>query len=150
TTPTPAALIRKEAMLLAGSAATTIVSRSCASALAQRFDLGPKAHVITNGYDPEELAFVEPYNFGHFAIVYTGAFYPPKRVITPVMTALKRLKETATDGSAEWYFHYFGGGEAHVRDEADRFGVMDRVVLHGTVSRTEALAAVRGASVAVV
>src|SRR4030095_10196906 len=128
TTPTPAALIRKEAMLLAGSAATTIVSRSCASALAQRFDLGPKTHVITNGYDPEELADVEPYNFGHFAIVYTGSFYPPKLVITPSMAALKRLKETTNTYNAEWYFHYYGDGdgEAHVREEANRFGLMDR------------------------
>ena len=142
--------MRKEAKLLAGCAAVTIVSRSCGSAMAQRFDLGPKPHVITNGYDPEELTHVEPYNFGHFAIVYTGTFYPPKRVITPVMAALKRLKEIRNGYNAEWYFHYYGDGEAHVREEADRFGVMDRVVLHGFVSRTEALSAVRGAGVAVV
>ena len=147
----PATLtMRKEAMLLAGCTAVTIVSRSWGSAMAQRFDLGPKLHVITNGYDPEELAEVEPHNFGHFAIVYTGIFYPPKRVITPVMAALKRLKEISNGHNAEWYFHYYGDGEAHVREEADRFGIMDRVVLHGRVSRTEALSAVRGSSVSVV
>jgi len=148
--PVSAALIRQEAMLLARCAAVTIVSRSCGSAMAQRFDLGPKINVITNGYDPEELADVEPYNFCHFAIVYTGSFYPPKRVITPVMAALKRLKETVHGYNAESYFHYYGDGEAHVREEADRFGVMDRVVLHGIVSRTEALSAIRGAGVAAV
>ncbi len=38
----------------------------------------------------------------------------------------------------------------HVREEARRFGVMERVVLHGGVPRAEALSAVRGAGVAVV
>ncbi len=142
--------MRKEAALLAGSVAATIVSRSCGSAMAQRFDLRLKPHVITNGYDPEELADVEPYDFGHFAMVYTGTFYPPKRVITPVMAALEILKETMSGCNDEWYFHYYGDGEMHVREEAERFAIMDRVVLHGIVSRTEALSAIRGAGVAVV
>ena len=147
----PAAItIRKEATLLAACAAVTIVSRSWGLTMARRFDLGLKLHVITNGYDPDERADVKPSNFGHFAIVYAGIFIPPKRVITPVMAALKHLKETTSGQNAEWYFHYYGECEAHVHEEADRFGVMERVVLHGRVSRTEALSAVRGANVAVV
>jgi len=120
--------------------------------MAQYFGLGPKLHVITNGYDPEELRGVRPYDFGHLAIVYTGTFYPPKRVISPVMAALKRLKEIRNGSHTEWYFHYYGDGdgEAHVREEGNRFGVMDRVVLHGMVSWAEALSAVRGAGVALV
>lgn len=141
---------RKEAEVLAGCAAATVVSRSCGSAISQRFAVGPKIHVITNGYDPEKLADIEPSDFGHFAIVYTGNFYPPKRVITPLMAALKRFKETGNGHNIEWYFHYYGDAGAHVREEADRFGVTDRVVLHGRVSQTEALSAVRGASLAVV
>jgi glycosyltransferase involved in cell wall biosynthesis len=66
------------------------------------------------------------------------------------MAALKRLRETTNGHNADWYFHYYGDSEAHVRKEADRYGVMDRVVLHGMVSRTEALSAVRGAAVAIV
>ena len=115
-----------------------------------RFGLGPKLHVITNGYDPEELADIKPYDFGHFAIVYTGGFYPSKRVISPVMAALKRLKETMYGSGGEWYFHYYGAQTGHVREEAERFGVMEQIVLHGSVSRAEALAAVKGAGVAVV
>jgi hypothetical protein len=120
-------------------------------ALDRRFALGAKLHEITNGYDPEGLASVKPHDFGHFAIVYTGVFYPPKRVISPVMAALKRLKEATHDCSdPTWYFHYYGEEEHHVREEARHFGVMDRVVLHGRVPRIEALSAVRGANVAVV
>ena len=50
----------------------------------------------------------------------------------------------------KWHFHYYGGQGNHVREEAERFGVMEQVVLHGNVPRAEALAAVKGAGVAVV
>ena len=125
------------------------MSPTWASALDSRFDLGPRLHVITNGYDPEELANIAPYDFGHSAFVYAGSFFPPVRGISPVMTALKHLRETM-NGSGEWYFHYYGRQENYVRQEAKQFGVMDRVVLHGNVPRVEVLSALRGARAAVV
>jgi glycosyltransferase involved in cell wall biosynthesis len=143
-------IVQEEASLLANSAAVTIVSPSWGSAMDNRFGLGSKLHVVTNGYDPEELAEVEPFNFGHFAIVYTGNFYPPKRIISPVMAALRRLKETPDGQNREWYFHYYGAQGNHVCEEARQFGLMDRVILHGSVPRREALSAVRGAGVAVI
>jgi glycosyltransferase involved in cell wall biosynthesis len=141
--------IREEARLLAGSAAVTIVSHSWALALDRRFGVGVKLHVITNGYDPEELMNVKPHVFDHFAVVYAGIFYPPKRVISPVMAAL-RVFDGIGGKPGEWYFHYYGTHEDHVREEAKRFGLVDRVVVHGRVPRSEALSAVRGAGVAVV
>ena len=144
------AVVQKEAGLLTGCAAVTIVSPSWALAMDKRFNIGPKLHVITNGYDPEELADIKPYDFGHFAIVYTGNFYPPKRVISPVIAVLKRLQETLDSKGDKWYFHYYGGQENHVREEAKRLNMMDRVVLHGRVPRIEALSAVQGADIAIV
>jgi len=138
---------RLEARLLKGSAAITIVSPSWARDLDSQFKVGPKLHVITNGYDEEDLADVKPYDFGHFAIVYAGILYPPERVITPVLAALHRLQ---SDDSAEAYFHYYGDDEARVKDEAARLGILSRVKLHGRVPRAEALSAIKGANVAVV
>jgi glycosyltransferase involved in cell wall biosynthesis len=143
-------IIREEKQLLAGCAAGTVVSPSWAESFDRRFDIGHKLHVVTNGYDPEELATVKPHVFGHFAIVYTGAFYSRMRVITPVMVALKRIKDGTKGNGSEWFFHYYGDGEEHVRYEASKFGVQERVVMHGNVSRAEALSAVRGANVALV
>ena len=138
-----------ESRLIAGSAAVTIVSPSWAKALDHRYDIASKLHVVSNGYDPEDLAGVEPYDFGHFAIVYAGTFYPPKRVISPIMAALKRLMENQ-ENEAEWFFHYYGRQQAHVLNEAARFGVMSKVISHGWVPHAAALAAVRGASLAIV
>jgi glycosyltransferase involved in cell wall biosynthesis len=141
---------RREASLLEGCAAVTIVSPSWAVALDRCFRVGSKIHVVPNGYDSGELAAIKPYDFGHCAVVYAGYFYPPKRIISPFMAALRCLKESLNENSNGWYFHYYGEQENHVREEADRFGVNDRIVLHGRVPRRDALSAVRGASLAVV
>jgi glycosyltransferase involved in cell wall biosynthesis len=146
----PAKLIQEESRLLAGSAAVTIVSPSWGEVLNRQHGIDSKLHVITNGYDPEDLSQVEPAQFGHFAIVYAGVLYPPKRVITPVMRAIKRLRENSNGIGNECYFHYYGAHQEHVVDEAKRAGVSEQVVLHGQVSRAEALSAVKGANVAVV
>ena len=107
-------------------------------------------HIISNGYDPNELAGVEPYPFNHFAIVYVGGFYQPKRVITPVMAALQCLESADRNLDVDWRFHYYGWDEAYVREVAASAGLNDRVILHGNVPRREALSAIRGAGVAVV
>lgn len=142
--------LREEAALLKDSAAVTIVSASWGAILEKRFGIGLKLHIISNGYDPDELFDVKAVEFDHFSIVYTGNFYPPKRVITPLMAALQRLRAISTAQSPQWTFHYYGTDEHIVRQEAEHFGVMDKVVLHGNIPRDEVLRAVKGASVAVV
>ena len=141
---------REEARLLAGSAAVTVVSPSWGAILNQEFGIGEKLHVVSNGYAPDEMQQVEPCHFDHFAIVYTGAFYPPKRVITPVMSALKHLQDDAETSLPQWRFHYYGHFDAHVDTMARQVGVRDRVILHGNRPRSEVLAAVRGAGVSVI
>lgn len=143
-------IMNDERRILQESSAVTVISPSL---LDSRIDLGSKKHVITNGFDPEEMRGVIPYNFGHFAIVYTGVFYPPSRVITPLMAALRRLKEHPFPEGSEfnnWKFHYFGPNVDHVLCEANSYGIADRVCIHGRVPRAEALAAVRGSSLTVV
>lgn len=142
--------IQEEARVLEGSAAVTIVSPSWGRALDQRFGIGPKLHVVTNGFDSGEMAAVKPYDFGHCAFVYTGIFYPPKRTISPFLAALKLLRESLNGNGNDWYFHYYGVDENHIRQEADRFDLSDRIVFHGRVPRGEALSAVKGARLALV
>ena len=148
--PPRLATIREEARLLEGCAAVTIVSPSWGAVLDRHYSVGAKLHVVPNGYDFGDVAAIEPYNFGHCAIVYTGNFYPPKRVISPFLAALKRLKELLNENGSSWYFHYYGDEEHHVREQANQIGLNDRIVLHGRVPRREALSAVKGAKLAVV
>lgn len=148
--PSRLASIKEEASLIKGCAAVTIVSPSWGVALDRTHSVGAKLHVVTNGYDPSEMVSVQPYDFGHCAFVYAGNFYPPKRVISPFLAALKLFKENCNESSRNWYFHYYGWEEDHVREQADRLGLGDRVVLHGRVAQREVLSAVKGAGLAVV
>lgn len=148
--PSGSAMVLEEASLLNGAMAVTIVSPSWGEALDRSHAIGEKLQVISNGYDSEEIAAIEPHDFGHCAFVYTGNFYPPKRVISPFTAALKRLQESPNETNSRWYFHYYGGQERHAYEEAKRFGLSDRIVLHGKVSQREALSAVKGARLAVV
>jgi glycosyltransferase involved in cell wall biosynthesis len=141
-------VVKKEAGLVKGAAAVTTVSQSKACDLDTRFNLGSRLQVVPNGYNPEDLADVKPHDFKHFAIVYAGIFYEPERVITPVFSALKRLKDSGKH--ADWCFHYYGDHDSHVRAAASQYGLLDHVKLHGRVSRSEALSAIRGANIAVV
>ena len=109
-----------EEALIDGSSAVVAISESL---LSGKGALKSKVHVITNGFDPEEMGQIKPYDFGHFAIVYAGSFYPPQRTITPVMEALKAVKASRIDQRIPWRFHYYGPQGDHVRAEAERFGV---------------------------
>jgi hypothetical protein len=62
------------------------------------------------------------------------------------MAALQRVDRLDGDHA----FHYYGYQGDYVLGVASKFGVAHRVVIHGRVPRDEALAAVRGANVAVV
>jgi len=145
--PAPHA-VQVEASAIDGSAAITIVSPSWRTVMGKQFGVASKIHVVSNGYDVDELASVKPHAFGHKAIVYTGSLWTPKRVISPLMAALRRLSTTSSD--SPWLFHYYGKHGRHVQEQARQFGVTDRVMLHGQVPRSEALAAVKGAAAAVV
>lgn len=141
---------REEGRLFEGASAVTVVSPSWANALKKKYRAHTKVSVMTNGFDLEELAQVQPFQFDHKAIVYTGNFYFPKRALTPIMAALQVLAKTVDSTKTPWLFHYFGAQDQYVRSEASRFGVEDFVVIHGNVPRRDALSAVRGASVATV
>jgi len=139
----------EERLLIAGAAAVTVVSNRVADSLQENYSVGDKVCVVTNGYDPEDLSGVQPRSFGHFAIVYTGQFYPPKHVIDPLLAALVRLK-TMPSVKRDWKFHYFGPHGALVREAIENKDLASDVVVHGNVPRRDALAALAGADLSIV
>jgi glycosyltransferase involved in cell wall biosynthesis len=138
-----------EGLLIARAAEVTVVSPLLAVSLCENFNVTGKVHVITNGYDAADLADVKPRDFGHFAITYTGQFYPPKRIIDPLLAVLARLK--ARGGlRREWRFHYFGPHGDHVRAAMKSPDLESHVLIHGNVPRRQAVEAVAGAGVSIV
>jgi glycosyltransferase involved in cell wall biosynthesis len=139
---------RCELALLDDCEAVTAISSSMADCLAETPGVSGKLHVVTNGFDAEDLQDVKPADFGHFAIVYVGQLYPPKRVLDPLLAAMKRLETLRPD--PHWRLHCYGPDGAEIRAAADRLGVGGRVTDHGVIPSSEAMAAVRGAGAAVV
>jgi glycosyltransferase involved in cell wall biosynthesis len=140
-------ICQREAALVQSSSGVTAVAKSFFNG---RSGFASKVHVITNGFDPEEMASITAHDFGHFAIVYAGVFQPPQRTITPVMRMLRRFKDEGISRSVQWRFHYYGSQGDYVQEEAKRFCVAEHVVLHGRVARREALSAVKGSAVTIV
>lgn len=64
------------------------------------------------------------------------------------MEALQKLENL--NSVTNWRFHYYGPHGEYVEQAADRAGIRDRVVSHGTVAHHVVLSALRGANCAVV
>jgi hypothetical protein len=146
----PPWLVRRERKLLAEADAVVVVSEAMAACLRQRFGLASPPHVTTNGFDPEDFAGIEPAAFEDFALVYAGNFYRPKRVIEPVLAAIKLANQNADSSHRPIRLHYYGRETSYVNEAAQAAGARLWTVTHGVVSRRSVLAAMKGAGAAAV
>ncbi len=146
----PESLRKLEGHLVRRAAGVQLISRVMVQDFEREFPAAPEPAFIPNGFDSAEMSEVEPMRFDHTALVYAGTFYPEKRSIAPVLNALALANARRGDTRQPIYLHYFGSQEAHVREKARDTGATPWVVLHGTVPRREALAAMKGASAVVV
>jgi glycosyltransferase involved in cell wall biosynthesis len=142
--------LRAERSVLAAAALVLCVSPALAEQIAEAPEAVGKVQVLTNGFDPEEAAAVQPAGFDHAAVVYAGSFVPPVRSATPLFEAVRRASALRDPSRPPLRFHYFGGAGTYVKEEANRAGVTDILEMHGQRPRSEVLAAVKGASLAVV
>lgn len=100
---------------------------------------------IPNAYDPAEWAEIPRAELGEFNLVFTGSMYDGRRSPDVLFAALARLRERgAPAGSAR--VHFYGPNSDFVKEAARRFGIDDRVEVHGTVSRQQAMCAQRSAA----
>ncbi len=136
---------RAESRVLDGASATVIVSHRWAEDQAEGFGMARPPVVIGNGFDPEDLAAVQPREFPEFALVYAGTFYEGQRAIDPVLKGVKSAAELLGERGRPIRLHVFGPDREHVLRTAARLGAQDLVVAHGRVPRSEALSAIRGA-----
>lgn len=138
----------EEASLVKECSAMTVVSNSWAKLIANTFDVRNKVHVISNGFTPNMFTDISPLKYDHFSVVYAGVLYPPKRVLDPILKAFTVFVSSGNRIPAK--FHYFGPHGDAVQDAARFAGCEEYMVVHGQVSRKEALAAQKGAGLTVV
>jgi glycosyltransferase involved in cell wall biosynthesis len=139
-----------ELKILRDARDVTVVSQSCAKLIANRAGFDAKIHVVTNGFDPEIYDNVKPAQFDHFAMVYAGSLYFPKRTLDPVLKALASYASGKRTAQRPMRLHYYGAFAKSVQEAARKFGCDSLVDIHAEVSREEALSVVKGASLSIV
>ena len=139
---------QKEKILLNKCDAVTVVSPSMKQSMEEMFGIGNKVHIIPNGYDIDEYAHIDATPFDHIAIVYAGQFIAPSSNPEPIIKAMTLLDND--NELAPWKFHYMGPSGNIVNDQIKQYGLENRYVYHGNVSREECLGNIKGASLAIV
>lgn len=105
---------------------------------------------ITNGYDPEDFAHIQPVQFAQFTIVYTGKWYSAApgafRNIRAFFEALKMLREKGLNIR----LIHVGIVEPEIVELAQTIGMSDLVTFAGPKSYNDSLAYAKGASLLLV
>ena len=101
--------------------------------------------IASNGFDPQDaddLKLVAPTGSSNkiLRFVYTGAMYGGKRDMRPFFQAAAKVFTDSDYESDQVIFEYAGSEGAIFCSQAQEFGLKDRVVDHGRLSRSEALA----------
>jgi glycosyltransferase involved in cell wall biosynthesis len=104
-----------------------------------------RVEVIPNAYDPREWSPYDAIAPGDFEFCYTGSLYDGRRSPRLLFEALGALRREG-DAAGETRVHFFGPNAGEVHELACRYGVDSLVEEHGTVARSDALAAQRRAS----
>lgn len=105
--------------------------------------LARKFVVVTNGYDPNDVANIAPHCFDRFTVAYTGKFMTSEsfRDPGPFFKALRRCRDLGRDIQ----FVHVGAIEQEVISMAQQAGVSESVRFIGPLPHSEALAYAKGA-----
>jgi glycosyltransferase involved in cell wall biosynthesis len=138
----------KEKKLLNKCDAVTVVSPSMKQCMEEMFGIANKVHIIPNGYDINEYTDIEATQFDHIAIVYAGQFIAPTSTPMPIIKAMNLLNNDSA--LPTWKFHYMGPNGKTVNDQIKQYGLENRYMYHGNISREKCLENIKGSSLAIV
>lgn len=113
--------------------------------------LGP-AKIVTNGFDPDDLAEAVPPGNAHgnaatLNFAYVGALYGGKRDLAPFFRGVSEVTERHPGHALS--IHYAGQEGAVFRAQASAHGLQDLVVDHGRINRKQSLGLQQAADVCV-
>lgn len=141
----PTWIRKKEQNLIDQAAHVLAVSEPMAQCLVHTFGHAEKISVLTNGFDPETFRAVVPRHFDQPTIVYAGTFYPPLRVIDPVLKAMGQVNRSGLAQAQQLRLLYLGPHGEAVRKAAEVYGALAWVDICGRVPRLDVYAAMKGA-----
>jgi hypothetical protein len=115
-----------------------LLSDMCENALKAGADCRDKSLVITNGFDPEDRAFVaEAGHSGKLIITYCGTIYAGRQTPGPLFEALGQLCSEGKIDPRNIEIHYAGAyGELFAETAS---GLRQAIVDHGYVNRSQSI-----------
>ena len=100
---------------------------------------GKPIHVITNGFDPDEVNDPESDLTGKLSITYTGNLYPGKQSAEPLFAALRDLIAQGTIDARDIEVRFYGAEAGWLEKQARQYGLTEVVNQFGIVPRETAL-----------
>ncbi len=138
--------IKYEDALLRDADAVVTVSEELGGILKKRH--GVDAHIIPNGFDPDDLAGEEPPPLDRFRIVYTGHVAPGHTGFNPLLDAVGELDREGVINPGDIAIDFFGRGNESRLKEMFAGHQYERLVrIHDAVPWRECRAAQRHAAV---
>jgi len=135
--------VRLEERLLRVASAVTVVTPEMREDFAGR-TVAP-VHTITNGYDPDELALLQPEALsGRVSLLHAGSLYG-RRSLEPVVRALELAVGKDSHLRGQLRVHFVGFVDEDQRELALASGVSDMMEFTGFVPRRRALEMMLGA-----
>lgn len=96
-------------------------------------------HVVTNGFNPDNISSVPACLTDKFTITYTGTIYTGKQNPGKFLTALRNLIEKKLVDPGDIAVGFYGRNDNWLRNEITVYGLSDIIKQYGTISRSEAL-----------
>lgn len=128
------------------SKATALVTVTEPWAQAIELLIGRPAHVVPNGFDPDDYPATVRHDTGRFVLAFTGMVYPGRQSARPLFQAIRTLA-SAGEIEAEWFqVRFTGPGLQPITDEITAEGVQAFASIHPAVSHAESLALQREAT----
>ncbi len=113
-----------------------------------------KVHCLTNGFDLADMAGVSGDRIcaSEMTFTYTGSMYGGIRDLTVLYEAVRELIRDGQMEEERISFHYAGNGPAFeiFKSQAAAFGLDDRCVMHGKLSRLDTLKLQQGSDILLV
>ena len=142
--PSNRSVQKLEAKLLKGAQGVSYVNTDMLARNVATFSPGPDAHwvVIPNGYDPTDVAHVEPTHFLVPTIIYAGACYSSRSML-PILRALSAAQER---GLPPLNLRIFGELDSAAQEFLSKHPMPDRVHCSGRIPAGELAAHMGGAA----
>jgi len=100
---------------------------------------GKPIHVITNGFDPEEVSSPDVDLTDEFTIAYTGNLYPGRQSPEPLFAAIRDMLDQRIMDAKDVRVQFYGVEAGWIDKQADRHGLGNIVKQFGIVPRQFAL-----------